>query len=407
MEKIRHEIMVVGGGASGIMAAIAAKMAGADVAILEHTDKIGKKLLVTGNGRCNITNLLQKPEYYRGHNPEKAWDIITHFTEKDTMLFFKELGLLMKAKGNYVYPYSNQAYSVVNSLKAALRRFSIPIYYRTNLIKIEKKTQGFYGVTEKKHFYAEKVILATGSKAAEKTGSDGSGYALAKELGHTIVPVLPALVQVLVMEKEIERLAGVRMDGSITLYIEDKEKAFEKGEIQFTEYGISGIAVFQVSRFVSEAWDEGKAIRAELDLCLEMEEGELKSWIEEQQEKENSLLDILTGLVNDKLARKIALSEERMADRLVKKIKHFPITILGTKGFADCQVCMGGVPLTEVKGDTMESLIIDGLYFAGELLDVDGICGGYNLQWAWSSGWLAGASAAANAILQKGEGRKE
>lgn len=118
-------------------------------------------------------------------------------------------------------------------------------------------------------------------------------------------------------------------------------------------------------------------------------------------------MDILTGLVNDKLARKIALSEERMADRLVKKIKHFPITILGTKGFADCQVCMGGVPLTEVKGDTMESLIIDGLYFAGELLDVDGICGGYNLQWAWSSGWLAGASAAANAILQKGEGRKE
>ena len=186
-EEIRHELLIIGGGAAGLMAAITAARAGADVAIAEHTDKIGKKLLVTGNGRCNLTNLHQTPQCYRSGDADVAWSVVSAFTQKDTISFFKELGLLTRDREGYVYPYSNQAGSLLRVLKTELFRLHIPVYYRTQIQNIYKENGKFVCETEEKNYIAGKLILATGSKAAPKTGSDGSGYALAKELKDVLI----------------------------------------------------------------------------------------------------------------------------------------------------------------------------------------------------------------------------
>lgn len=398
-EEIQHELLVIGGGAAGMMAAISAARAGADTAILEHTDKIGKKLLMTGNGRCNLTNYFQRPDCYRSSDPERAWKVLRSFTERETTDFFQEIGLLTREKAGYVYPYSNQASSVLRVLKAEMYRLHIPVYYRTELIGIQKIKTGFVCNTTNKNYRSKRLILAAGSKAAAKTGSDGSGYELARKLGHSVLPVLPALVQLTAEEDCFKRLSGIRTEGRITLYIDGKKTAQDTGELQLTEYGISGIPVFQVSRYAAEGILCKSKVSAELDFCPVLSETELEAWIEKQKPRKSR--EILSGIVNDKLAEVLAelseLPEKRtellQIRHLVRLVKRFPVTVTGTKGFEQCQVCMGGVPLSEIDPATMESVLTEGLYLAGEILDVDGICGGYNLQWAWTSGHLAGASA--------------
>ena len=398
-EEIRHELLVIGGGASGIMAAITAARSGIDTAILEHTDKIGKKLLVTGNGRCNLTNLVQKPECYRSGEPQKAWKVISSFSEKKAIAFFEELGLLTREKGGYVYPYSNQASSLLRCLKSELYRLGIPVYYRTQITDVSKEQNMFACDTEEKCYYGKKLILASGSKAAPSTGSDGSGYELAKAFGHTITSVLPALVQLKAKERCFEQLAGIRTEAKVSLFCDGEKTACDAGEVQLTEYGISGIPVFQVSRYAAEGLEKGKSVTAELDFCPVLPEDRLIEWIDGKVRTGIRIREVLTGILNEKLAeffvdsmgisRRAELTEEELM-KLARLIKRFPATITDTKGFEHCQVCMGGVPLSEIDTDSMESRLVKGLYFAGEILDVDGICGGYNLQWAWSSGYLAG-----------------
>lgn len=398
-EEIRHELLVIGGGASGIMAAITAARLGIDTAILEHTDKIGKKLLVTGNGRCNLTNLVQKPECYRSGEPQKAWKVIASFSEKKVIAFFEELGLLTREKGGYVYPYSNQASSLLRCLKSELYRLKIPVYYRTRITGVRKEQDMFVCDTEEKRYYGKRLILASGSKAAPATGSDGSGYELAKAFGHTITPVLPALVQLKAKEGCFEKLAGIRTEAEVSLFCDGEKIACDTGEVQLTEYGISGIPVFQVSRYAAEWLEKGTSVTAELDFCPVLPADRLTEWIGSKVRAGIRIREVLTGILNEKLAeflvesidvsRKSEFTEQELK-KLVRLIKRFPVTITGTKGFEHCQVCMGGVPLSEVDTDTMESRLAKGLYFAGEILDVDGICGGYNLQWAWASGYLAG-----------------
>lgn len=394
-EEIRHELLIIGGGAAGLMAAITAAREGADAAILEHTDKIGKKLLVTGNGRCNLTNLKQSPQCYRGGDSDAAWSVVSAFSQKDTIFFFEELGLLTRDRGGYVYPYSNQAGSLLRVLKTELFRLHIPVYYRTQIQRIYKVDGHFICETEDKRYIGKKVILATGSKAAPKTGSDGSGYALAKELGHTVTDIYPALVQLLAKEKCFKSLAGIRADATVKLYLDEQLTAEDMGEVQLTEYGISGIPVFQISRYAAEGLAVGKKVCVEIDFCPALTERELQEWIEKRLCLGIRIREILCGLLNEKLAEYFAESfvQDKLGE-LVQSIKRFKVTITGTKDFEQCQVCMGGVPLSEIDADSMQSRLTEGLYFAGELLDVDGICGGYNLQWAWSSGHLAGKSAA-------------
>lgn len=395
-EEIRHELLIIGGGAAGLMAAITAARTGADVAILEHTDNIGKKLLVTGNGRCNLTNLYQTPQCYRSSDSDAVWSVVSAFTQKDTIAFFEELGLLTRDRGGYVYPYSNQAGSLLRVLKTELFRLHIPVYYRTQIQNIRKENDYFQCETEEKRYYADKLILATGSKAAPKTGSDGSGYVLAKQLGHTVTEIYPALVQLLAKEKCFKKLAGIRADAEVKLYVDEKITAEDIGEVQLTEYGISGIPVFQISRYASKGLAEGKTVRVEIDFCPALNETKLTEWIEKKLRDGIRIREILCGILNEKLAEYFAesfASYERRRE-LIQNIKYFPVTIMGTKDFEQCQVCMGGVPLLEIDAESMESCLVEGVYFAGELLDVDGICGGYNLQWAWSSGHLAGQKAA-------------
>ena len=401
-ETIRHELFVIGGGAAGMMAAIAAARAGADAAILEHTDKIGKKLLATGNGRCNLTNLRQKPEYYRSGAPDEAWKVVSAFPPEAAIPFFEELGLLTRDREGYVYPYSNQAGSLLRVLKAELFRLQIPVYYRTQIQTIRKESGRFVCETENRSYEAEKIVLATGSKAAPKTGSDGSGYVLAEELGHTVTELQPALVQLIAEEGCFQRLAGIRADASVKLYLDGRLTAEDSGEVQLTEYGISGIPVFQVSRYAAEGLAAGRKVKAELDFCPALDEIRLKEWIEKRLSLGIRMREILCGLLNEKLADFFAESIE--SGLPIQQMKQFPVTIKGTKGFEQCQVCMGGVPLTEIDTESMQSRVVRGLYLAGELLDVDGCCGGYNLQWAWSSGYLAGRSAAVSA-KSKTEGK--
>ncbi len=405
-EEIRHELLIIGGGAAGLMAAIAAARAGADAAIVEHTDKIGKKLLVTGNGRCNLTNLHQTPRCYRSGDADAAWSVVSAFTQKDTISFFEELGLLTRDREGYVYPYSNQAGSLLRVLKTELFRLHIPVYYRTQIQNIRKKNGQFVCETEEKKYIAGKLILATGSKAAPKTGSDGSGYALAKELGHTVTEIYPALVQLLAKEKCFKNLAGVRADAGVKLYVDEKLAAEDIGELQLTEYGISGIPVFQISRYASEGLATGKKIKVEIDFCPALKQQELKEWIEKRLQMGIRMREVLCGILNEKLAEYFAEGYGKQRE-LAQSIKHFKVTITGTKDFEQCQVCMGGVSLSEIDADSMQSRLTEGLYFAGELLDVDGICGGYNLQWAWSSGHLAGIRAAQAVSVYRRQGKAQ
>jgi hypothetical protein len=256
--------------------------------------------------------------------------------------------------------------------------------------------------------HVNRVILATGSKAAPVLGSDGSGYTLAKSLGHTIVPVLPALVQLCCKEPIYKSLAGIRVQASVSLYVNDKLLASDTGEVQLTKYGISGIPVFQVSRYASVGLYEKKKVVAVLNFMPTLSEEAFEAflWKRVQQAKEKTLGDSFVGLFHKNLVNvwlsRLNLSASMPAatcnrgqiQRLARLIQQFETEIEKTNSFEQAQICCGGVSLEDLQEHTLESKVVPGLYFAGELLDVDGICGGYNLQWAWSSGYVVGREAA-------------
>lgn len=402
----KQEIIVIGAGAAGIMAAITAARNHAKVTILEHTQRFGKKLLATGNGRCNLTNLSQLPEYYRSDNQKFPMQVISQFNEKQTLQFFEEIGIYTKHKLGYVYPYSEQASTVLDLLKLELDRLHINIIYSVSIKEIKKK-QRFQILTDTVTYTCDKVIMAMGSKAAPKTGSDGSGYALAKQIGHRIITPLPALVQLRCSGDYFKSLAGVRCEARLRLMIDKKVVVEDKGELQLTDYGISGIPTFQISRYAIRAVEKGKAVSVYIDFIPDKNEKEIISFLYSQirHDPKKKMEDILIGLFNKKLVP-ILLNQANLSgkslgkelkevqiNRLIQKIKAFEVKVTSYNSFEQAQVCSGGVDTKELSPDTLESFKMPGIYLAGELLDVDGICGGYNLQWAWSSGYVAGKSA--------------
>lgn len=403
---MKRTVIVIGAGASGMVAAIHAARAGAHVMLLEHMDRVGKKILSTGNGRCNLTNLYQSPECYRCSRPDFPMSVINRFPVEKTLEFFEGLGIVIKSRDGYLYPNSDQAASVLEVLRMELDRLRIEPVCGCQITAIKKEKQ-FVISTSCGIYRADALILSTGSKAAPVTGSDGSGYALAQSLGHHIILPLPALVQLRCQEKHYKQLAGIRTEAQVTLYSGKTLLAEDCGELQLTDYGISGIPVFQVSRYAAVALSKKQPVKAQIDFLpkLTMEETEflLKKRMTAMPEK--TWEQWMTGLFHKKLAgvllklaairpeQSVSQAGERERKQLLKQIKTYETTVIAANPYENAQICCGGADTAEISPETLESKLIPGLYLTGELLDVDGICGGYNLQWAWSSGSLAGMDA--------------
>lgn len=406
------EVVVIGGGASGMAAAIEAAKAGKRVMILEKMNRLGKKILATGNGRCNFTNARQEPACYHGTEPERAYAAVKSFGFLETLEWFQELGVLSAEKDGYFYPASFQAAAVLHALERELKRLSVEVHLEEPVFEISEKNrnqqgraEGFLIRTEKDSYLAKKIILSTGGLASPVHGSTGDGYRFLEGFGHSIIPVLPALTSLKLEEKYTKEWAGMRLQGAVTLRIEgEKENVTESGELQMTAYGVSGIPVFQVSGFAARALSEKRKVRILIDSfpMLSGEEVYLELLRRKKHNMGQSAGDLLEGMLPDKYA-KVLLSvcsfsgktpvkelTEQALRKIAEHIKCFSGTVREVSGFEKAQTSSGGIPLTEIDLKTFESLKKKHLYLCGELLDVDGICGGYNLQWAWTSGITAG-----------------
>ncbi len=365
-------------------AIFAARQQTAEVRLIEKNPILGRKLLATGNGRCNLTN---------SNCPDAL----------DTLDYLKELGLLTREEGEgRIYPYSEQAAAVQEVLISELTRKKVELLIGTEVKAIEKNGLAFTIKTEEGLLVSDQVILATGGKAGPQFGSTGDGYRFAKAFGHTVVRLMPSLVQMVSDEPYFKELKGVRAKGLVELLRNDRVIGREAGEIQFTEDGLSGICIFNLSReYVRED-------RIRIDLYPEYSEKALEEFLAARVKEpgKRGLSQLLGGMLHKKLIpvvlSLVSLNKDMKACELppdditaiARQLKDWRVSITGTKGWKEAQVTSGGVDLAELDPETLESRLVPGLYFAGELLNVDGKCGGYNLQWAWSSGRKAGDAAA-------------
>lgn len=409
----QRNVIIVGGGASGIVAAISAAREGAKVTILEHKDRVGKKILSTGNGRCNLTNEYMTPDCFRGDDISVVTEVLAQFGYEETVNFFQELGVILKSRQGYVYPISDHASTILDVLCMELEQLQVSICTEHHVTAVKKNAKGYIVATDKGTYHADALILATGSKAASVLGSDGSGYAFAKQFGHHLSPVVPALVQLKGKGGYFKQVAGVRAQAKVSLYVDGQLAGNDMGELQLTNYGISGIPVFQISRHAAKGLYEKKHVVAEIDFISTMNDEEFSTFIKERMTMHGhkTAEDFLVGIFHKKLIgmllkeARIPLAAsmndvfEEKLEHLLVLCKHFKIEIEGTNDFEQAQICAGGVKTTEINPQTMESICEPDLYLVGELLDVDGICGGYNLQWAWATGFIAGKNAAKGSNL--------
>ena len=405
---------IVGGGASGLMAAVCAARRGEDVTVLESRDRIGKKILATGNGKCNLSNRdFQIGRDYRGHSTDRLHRYFSRFCVEDTVLFFRERGMLIADREGYLYPRCGQASAVLEALAGELDGLGVvtvcdcPVRH----IRPPRGGRGSFRVeTSQGDFSFDRLILACGSPAGNRKREGSGGQELARELGLFCHEMLPALVQLRCQEGWYQRLAGVRCPAGISLHIEGDEAGsppYEQGELQLTDYGISGIPVFQLSRYASQALRDGRRVRARIDFLPEIPREDWVPFCLEQYRicEGRTALQLGNGLVHKKVAQLLlaecGLKDGDRVDRRTKKkvfafldsLRRFETEVIATNPTENAQVCMGGVSFDEVTDD-LESRRIPGLFLCGEMLDVDGRCGGYNLQWAWTSGFIAGTSAA-------------
>ena len=381
------DICIIGGGASGMAAAITAGRENPDksILILEKKDTVGKKLAATGNGKCNLTNI----------NCEKMGDILK---------FFDSIGILTRSdEEGRVYPYCSQAKDVVYALSKATEGAGAQTVTEATVEKIEKTAKGFLIKTNKGSFEAEKLLIATGGKSAPQFGTSGDGYIFAKQLGHTVTRLAPVLTGIEVKE-DLKAVKGVRVKALVTLLKDGQSVEKEYGEVQFNEDGISGICVMNLSRFIKleegESFTEGIGrYSVELDLVPEFETADLEELLQCRMAAgiENPE-DLILSIVPDKLRNSIMKKYERLSEdklcKLANEMKSWMLSVKGTKGWKVAQCTAGGVSLDEIDSETMESTLIKGLYFAGEVTDYDGPCGGYNLQYAWETGIKAGRAMA-------------
>ena len=402
------EIAIIGGGASGMMAALAAKQQDkkSTVIIYEKNDRVGKKILMTGNGKCNFSNMDFRPEYFRSDSTKNLQCFFDAFGVQETLEFFEEQGLLVKNRNGYLYPASEQAATILDILRFACERAGVEIKTEAEVKRIVKKNDGFLvdAKVEKKHF--DRVILACGSKAGPKNMTSGSGYLLAKSMGHQVIEPTPALVQLRCMEDFFKQIAGVRTECELTLFVDGKISQKERGELQLTDYGISGIPVFQFSRYAARALKERKSVKVSMNFLPDFSEESYEAFVHNRFEKKKgqSAECFFLGITNKKIMQlflklagvkpdeKIEAGNREKWEKVFLLLRDFQVQVKESNPFENAQVSAGGICMDEVS-ENLESLLVPGLFFAGELLDVDGRCGGYNLQWAWTSGYLAGRAA--------------
>ena len=415
---MRQKVVVAGGGASGLTAAICAAKAGAQVTLIEQMESTGKKILATGNGRCNYTNDLMDVSCFRGRHPEFCKELIKQYGTKEILDFFESLGIVPKCKGGYYYPYSMQALAVSEALEKGAKHLGVQIFCHEKVLKIHRKNGCFKMMTDRRTLTADAVILSAGGKAAKKLGSDGSGYALAEGLGLKVTEIVPALTGLKCKGRFFKSIAGVRIWAGISVYddtvssdisIEERQPLCrDTGELQLTSYGISGIPVFQVSRFAARALNKDHKVRAVIDFMPEFDMERIREMIVRRIAlmPYKTAGELLVGWLPQKLIHLFlsasAIDDDAAAKNIpVEKIsrlsfvlKHFEMEVTGTNTFDEAQVCAGGVDTEQISPETMMAKWVPGLYVTGELLDIDGMCGGYNLHFAWASGMAAGKAAA-------------
>lgn len=426
------KIAVIGAGASGMMAAIQAAGKGAEVTCFERKEKIGKKIYATGNGHCNFSNqkmldpTFQIKDGFYTKEPSKVEQALQRIGVRKICTFFEQEGMLIRSREGYLYPYSGQAGTVVELLTRKLKQVNATIFCDVQVLAVKKRPDGRFQLVfqpgencDKKnlrnHTLFDRVILAGGGKAAPALGSDGSGFTLAAGLGHHVTGCRPSLCGVKCEGIFFSEWAGIRTAATVRVLSQDRKEILTEntGEVQLTDYGISGIPTFQISHVIGEHLNslhntgsvKENGVPLELDFLPDFTEEYLQQQL--QTRLRNTVTESLTlanlfmGMVNSKLLACILKQkglqwEQRIsfpdATALLQTLKHFPVNATGLNDFTQAQVTAGGVPLEEID-QNFQSLKVPGFFLCGELLDVDGICGGYNLQWAWTSGWIAGESA--------------
>lgn len=409
MKRIR--VIIIGGGASGMMAAIAASRQGADVTILERNPRVGKKILATGNGRCNFTNINTDVSCYNGNNPKFVYSALAQFDVYRTIDFFEELGIAHKVEDmGKVFPMSDQASSVLDVLRYELDKRKVKVlcnaYVKNILVK------GNYNFELKledgSSIQGDRIIIATGGKAMPSSGSDGNGYDLARKLGHSIVDIFPGLVQIMLEGSFFKQIQGVKFVGTAEILLNNRSVTKDRGDILFANYGVSGPPILQISRKAGELLLKGQNPVLKVTILDTMSRHEINNLIEQRFKKAagKTIEFSLVGLINKRLIPVLlkeagiknlkapvqTLSKEQQRS-IASILTDWRFRIRGTRGWSSAQVTAGGVNTTEIDPNTMESKITKGVYFAGEIIDIDGQCGGFNLQWAWSSGYVAGYNA--------------
>ena len=397
-------IGIIGGGASGMAAALeAAKNPNAQVILLERQARLGKKLLATGNGRCNLSNRDAGPDFYYGDDADFAEYALSCYPVEETLRWFRAMGLLtVTEESGRIYPYSDQANSVVDVLRFALDKPNIRILTGYEVTKIRKHAAGFTLENGEESLECDKLIVACGGLAGSKLGGSLSGYKLLQKMGHHCTPLRPSLVQLRADWPHCASMKGVRANCWAEIYCDGAFFAAGRGEIQFTDYGLSGPVIFEISRDVCRK--KGHWV-CRLDLLPKMEEKRLLQLLQPRRHTALAAEDLLTGILHNRLGRVVTREagvslhapirqlEDWELVNVCRTVKKLEICLTEPMGMDSAQVTAGGIVTAEFDPKTMESKLVPGLYACGEVLDIDGDCGGFNLQWAWSSGRLAGASA--------------
>ncbi len=409
-----YRAAIVGGGFSGLVAAavLSGICGGENILLLEKNERVGKKILATGNGRCNLTNRDLSLRHYHSVAGASGAVKFEKFGNESMIGFFRDLGILMNEEDGKIYPASLQAGSVLDALRAELYRRNTVIETGTKVVSVSSANGVFRLKSERgETFEAETVLLAVGGKAGPSYGTDGTAYDLAAKFGHGVTPLFPAIVQLKTESRFCKGLKGIRQKGLAAATDGEKKLADLYGDLLFTDYGVSGNTAFYLSSYLIGA----KKPCLEVDFLPGLSETELAAFLKEKKERypETKNEELLCGVVNKQIARMLAVNFLSAKDAenpfapLARVVKKCRIPVIGTTGFDQAQVTRGGIPFAGVNAETLESKKKKGLYFSGEVLDADGDCGGYNLQWAYTSARIAAESIAHAVSGDRGEKRRK
>ncbi len=405
------KVVVIGGGAAGMFASVFAARNGNEVHLFEKNEKTGKKLFITGKGRCNITNAGDMETLFRSvvSNPKFLYSSFYGYTNEDVISFFEEIGVKTKIeRGNRVFPVSDHSSDVINGLEREMKKLGVKVYLNTKVKSVEGNEEGFREIvlSNGEKVTADACIVATGGCSYQPTGSTGDGYRMAESVGHTVTEVYPALVPLEIKEDFVGELQGLSLRNvEATIYDGKKEIYSDFGEMLFTHYGVSGPLMLSASSYITKKLQD-REMKLVIDLKPALSEEQLNQRVlrdfEENKNKQfrNAITKLfpaklipvmvmLSGIDAEKKVNEVS-KEERM--EFVRLIKHFTLTINGTRSFREAIITQGGVKTKEVNPATMESKLVPNLYFVGEVLDLDALTGGFNLQIAWSTAYMAGSS---------------